>query len=224
MRLTLPLSLLVLGAVALAYQWSDWPPSVPESLPGSGDPQGSGGHGHGDPLAGLESHEPREAYASVTDRPLFRPQRKPPDPVAGLPGPVSDDQPAVDLTGLDLSAVVISPSVVSAWVRDSKEQGLKRVRLGDELEGWSVKDILGDRVVLERQGERNELLLRDFSKAPPPASPPPRARPPPATQRMPQRLPPRPPLQRHSSPGQEPGVILGEPAEPDESTPDGSNP
>lgn len=222
-RLVPPLTVLLLGTV-LAYQWSDWPPPLAsKDTPGAADPEGGNGQGQGDPLAGLGPHEPKEAYASVTERPLFRPQRKPPDAVAGA-GPSLDPQAAVDLTGVDLSAVVISPSVVSAWVRDNQAQGLRRVRLGDELEGWAVKDILGDRVVLERQGERNELLLRDFSQVPPPATPPPRARPTPAAQRMPQRLVPRPPLQRHSPQGQEPGVIVGEPAEPDESTPDGSNP
>ena len=53
---------------------------------------------------------------------------------------------------MDVSAVIITPAVVSAWIRDPKAPDLKRVRLGDDLEGWSVKDIQSDRVVLERQG------------------------------------------------------------------------
>lgn len=216
-RLALALTAALLAGV-LAYQWSGWPPpSTSDGADGAvGSDGGSGLDSTEDPLARLAPPEDREAYASVTERPLFRPQRKPPEAEPDAPEPLAEAQPAVDLVGLDLSAVVITPAVVSAWVRDSKAQELKRVRLGDELEGWAVKDILSDRLVLERQGERNELLLRDFTQMPPPAAPPPRARPTPAAQRMPQRPNQRPPqqLQNRQPPGRDQGVPPGEPAEP----------
>ena len=168
----------VLLAGVLAYQWSGWPPPPSAGVDGAMGPDGGNGlDATEDPLARLAPPEDREAYASVTERPLFRPQRKPAEAEPEAPEPAQGAQPAVDLAGLDLSAVVITPAVVSAWVRDNKGQELKRVRLGDELEGWAVKDILRDRLVLERQGERNELVLRDFTQTPPPrctatASPP----------------------------------------------------
>ena len=79
---------------------------------------------------------------------------------------------------MDLSAVVITGGVTSAWVKPPGSGDLIRLRLGDDLEGWSVKEIQPDRLVLERQGERDELPLRDFAAAPPamPPTPPPRAR------------------------------------------------
>ncbi|MGE5154145.1 MAG: hypothetical protein ACM3ST_09025 [Bdellovibrio bacteriovorus] len=212
----------------LFYQWSGWPPPPLPEGDGGLPPGGVTGVDSGaDPLARLEPPEDREAYASVTERPLFRPQRRPPEEDPETPEQAPETKPAVDLAGLDLSAVVITPGVVSAWIRDSKAQELKRVRPGDELEGWAVKDILSDRLVLERQGELNELLLRDFTKAPPPVAPPPRARPTPAVQRMPQRptqrpsqRPPQQP-QNRQPPGQHPGVIPDEPAEP---RPNGTTP
>jgi hypothetical protein len=215
----------VLLAGLLTYQWSAWPPPLPsEAADGAMGPEGGGGLGSTeDPLARLAPPEDREAYASVTERPLFRPQRKPAEAEPDAPEAVPETQPGVDLAGLDLSAVVITPAVVSAWVRDNKAQELKRVRLGDELEGWAVKDILSDRLVLERQGERNELLLRDFTQMPPPAAPPPRARPTPAAQRMPQRptrSPPQQPQDTQPS-GQDPEIAPSEPAEP---IPNGPNP
>jgi general secretion pathway protein N len=223
-RLALALIAALLAGV-LAYQWSGWPPPSP-SLGADGALPSDGGSGQAsteDPLARLGPPEDREAYASVIERPLFRPQRKPPEAEPDTPEPLPETQPAVDLVGLDLSAVVITPAVVSAWVRDNKAQELKRVRLGDELEGWAVKDILSDRLVLERQGERNELLLRDFSQAPPPVAPPPRARPTPAAQRMPQRPNQRPPqrIQNPQPPGRDQGVPPNEPAEP---SPNGPTP
>jgi hypothetical protein len=216
-RLALALTAMLLAGV-LAYQWSGWPPPPPsEGVDGGMGPGGGNGlDSTEDPLARLTPPEDREAYASVTERPLFRPQRKPAEAEPEAPEPAPETQPAVDLAGLDLSAVVITPAVVSAWVRDNKGQELKRVRLGDELEGWAVKDILSDRLVLERQGERNELVLRDFTQTPPPVAPPPRARPTPAAQRMPQRPTQRPPLRPKTiqPPGQDPGLATPEPAEP----------
>ncbi len=227
-RLTLALTAMLLAGV-LVYQWSGWPPppSSEGVNAGMGPDGGNGLDATEDLLARLTPPEDREAYASVTERPLFRPQRKPAEAEPEAPEPAPETQPAVDLAGLDLSAVVITPAVVSAWVRDNKGQELKRVRLGDELEGWAVKDILSDRLVLERQGERNELVLRDFTQTPPPIAPPPRARPTPAAQRMPQRPIQRPtqtPPQRpmtNRPPGRGPEVASPEPAEP---TPNGPNP
>lgn len=222
-RLALALTAALLAGV-LAYQWSGWPPQSPAvDADGTLPPDGGGGLASTeDPFARLGPPELREAYASVTERPLFRPQRKPPEAEPDTPEPLPETQPAVDLVGLDLSAVVITPAVVSAWVRD-KAQELKRVRLGDELEGWAVKDILSDRLVLERQGERNELLLRDFTQAqaPPPVAPPPRARPTPAAQRMPPRPNRRPaiPSQSREPPGRGQGVPANEPAEPSHNGP-----
>lgn len=225
-RPALALVAAVLAAV-LAYQWWGWPPApTPLDSLGTASPDGGGAGEAEDPLARLGTPEPREAYASVTERPLFRPQRKPPEAEPEAPEQASEAQPAADLAAFDLSAVVITPAIVSAWVRDAKAQELKRLRLGDELEGWAVKDILSDRLVLERQGERNELLLRDFSKLPPPVAPPPRARPTPAAQRMPQR-----PIQRTPQrpvkippPVQDPGLIPSEPVEEAEPTANGPNP
>jgi general secretion pathway protein N len=207
-KLSLALTVALLLGV-LAYQWSGWPPTVAEGVGGAPPAGGVSGADSGDdPLARLEPPEDRDAYASVTERPLFRPQRRPPEEDPEVAEQPPETKAAVDLAGLDLSAVVITPSVVSAWVRDNKAQELKRLRLGDELEGWAVKDIRSDRLVLERQGELNELLLRDFTKLPPPVVPPPRARPTPAAQRMPQRSTRRPPPQTQNPqpPGQDPGV------------------
>jgi len=193
-KLALSLAAVLLAAL-VAYQWSDWPAQTTGDA--SARTTGSGGGKIEDPrddlLQRLEPMEDREAYASVIERPLFRPQRKPPEEEPEEETPAPEVPEARDLAGFDLSAVVITPGVVSAWVRDPNAQELKRLRLGDELAGWSVKDILSDRLVLERQGEHDELILRDFSQMPPPVAQPQRARPTPVAQRTPQRANPRPP-------------------------------
>jgi hypothetical protein len=186
-RAALALAALLVGVLAL--QWKDWPPAP--SAVGLDVPAGPGGvsgvPGDPDPLARLTPPEPRDSYASVTERPLFRPERKPAEPQSEDAAVETQPEVATSLDGMDVSAVIITPAVVSAWIKDPKAPDLKRVRLGDDLEGWSVKEIKSDRVVLERQGELDELLLRDFTKAQAPAVPTPpaaRPRPTPATQRQ----------------------------------------
>lgn len=168
----LALCALGLGGL-LVYQWHDWPPSSnpvttensTESNVSSDVPQ------EPDPLARLAPLESLETYGIVIERPLFRPQRKPPEPEPEQSETEPEPEIAGTLDGMDLSAVVMTPAQTEAWVRDPREPKLKPLRVGDDLEGWAVKEILNDRVVLERQGERNELLLRDFAKAQMPAVP-----------------------------------------------------
>jgi general secretion pathway protein N len=130
-----------------------------------------------DPLAGLAPAEDREEYAAIEDRPLFRPDRR---PQAQEPTDAVEAPPAAetDLAGFDLTGVIISPATTTAWVKDPAQQTPVRVRPGESLAGWTVKDILGDRLVVERQGKSDTLYLRDF-KVPagpgmttPPVTPP----------------------------------------------------
>ncbi len=183
----------------LVWQWLDWPrtlPAVATRGPGS-DGAGSSGDPQTAQVPTLAPTEPKETYASVAERPLFRPQRKPEPPPSAEPATETAPEEAGSLEGADLSAVLISPGVTLAWIKDPSAPDLKRLRLGDDHAGWSVKDIRADRVVFERQGETNELILRDFAQpSSPPAAPVP-ARPSPAAQRLP---PPREP-QRAQAPG-----------------------
>jgi hypothetical protein len=186
-RAVLAFVCLAIGGL-LAYQWKDWPPPNPAARPVGQAPVAAGAAGEADPdpLARLSPPEPRDAYAAVIERPLFRPERKPPDPDENEPEqPEPEPEVATTLDGMDLSAVVITGGVTSAWVKPPGSGDLIRLRLGDDLEGWSVKEIQPDRLVLERQGERDELPLRDFAAAPPAMPPTPTpARPRPDAQRQ----------------------------------------
>ena len=172
----------------LVMQWRDWPrPLSPVVPPGAAQGAAAGA----DQTAGLPTTpallERKEAYAGIAERPLFRPQRQPaPPPSAEPPPPATVETGSLD--GLDLTAILISPEVTSAWIKDPSDPAPKRLRLGDEQAGWSVKAILADRLVFERQGETHELLLLNFSAgqpappgAAPPGAPPATARPTPPT-------------------------------------------
>jgi general secretion pathway protein N len=167
----------------LALQWLRWPPPARQS-PTTGGPAATESVAAPQPdlLARLESKETKDSYASMTEHPLFRPDRKPePPPDAEPAAPPGKDDAGLKL--MDLSAVLITPSAVSAWVRDPSQPKLQRLRIGDDFKGWSVRQILEDRVLLERQGERDALILRDYSQMPPAAATPP------SNQRRPPRAP-----------------------------------
>jgi hypothetical protein len=164
----------------LILQWKDWPP--PPSRAGLGEkPVVESGPADtlADPLAKLKPPAERDHYASIIERPLFRPDRKPEPPPDEAPETVAGPAAGVGLETLDLNAVMITPTLVAAWVKDPSQPKIQRLRIGDDLAGWSVRDILDDRVLFERQGEEYALILRDYSKAPPTAAPTPIPRRPP---------------------------------------------
>ncbi len=166
----------------LLMQWKDWPP--PPSRAGLGaDAQQNvetTPSAESDPLAKLEPADPKEHYASVIERPLFRPDRKPEEPEQPDAAPEPEPMQATALDGIDLSAVLLTPQAASAWVKGPKDPELRRIRTGEDFDGWMVKEILADRVVLERQGEEDALILRDYVNMPPPP-----VRPTPVAQRRP---------------------------------------
>ncbi|WP_213379913.1 hypothetical protein [Allochromatium tepidum] len=168
-------ALVLLGI--LASQWIGWPPEAPSSEASgeTGGAQPVASPAQPDLLTQIETQEARDHYVSITERPLFRPDRRPEPPVDEQPGP-EVAQESADLSVFDLNAVLITPDIVSAWVRDPAQPKLRRLRIGDDLQGWAVLDIQEDRVLLERQGQQDALILRDYSKAAPASAPSPPAR------------------------------------------------
>lgn len=156
----------------LALQWKGWPPGP--SRAGLEDTPlespSAVAESEPDPATQLTPPETKDAYASVTDRPLFRPDRRPEEPGETDPQAIAGPDEATSLEGMNLSAVIITPTLVSAWIQDPNEPKLRRLRIGDDLDGWSVQTILPDRVLLERQGEQDALILRDYGKTPAPAA------------------------------------------------------
>ncbi|MBK1731814.1 hypothetical protein [Thiococcus pfennigii] len=168
----LPIGLLGL----LALQWSDWPPpptwtQAPPSAPAepSGDLLAEFA-----PLVDQDAGEERSAYAEVVERPLFVPDRRPPEPEAAEGQTAVADEAGV-LETLDLVAVIMTPDLTMAWVKAATDPKLLEVRAGEELAGWIVREIRSDRLALEYQGRTETLLLRTFPARPERAEPPRRA-------------------------------------------------
>ncbi len=186
MKPALVILVVALGAL-LALQWLGWPPDREAA---SSDDSGTSAApvpapAVESPLDLLSPPEDIEDYVVVVERPLFLPDRRPPsedeaDQEADVP--VVDD---AALRGLDLNAVIMTPGRVVAWVRNPAEKELQDLELGDEINGWNVKEIQADRLVLERQGQTDTLTLRDYQNMPPPR-PAVRIPPRPADRRKPQ--------------------------------------
>lgn len=169
------IALALLGILAL--QWMGWPPPPVSTEPG--DEAGlttdaASDSSSPDLMARLESKDSRDSrdnYVNIIEQPLFRPDRKPEPPPVEDPAAAALPEESGELQALDLSAVLIAPPLVSAWVRDPSQPKLRRLRIGDDVLGWSVLDILEDRVLLERQGKQDALILRDYAKTPPAPAP-----------------------------------------------------
>lgn len=172
MKAVFALLALALAAV-LGWQWRDWPPSHPP--PRTEDPATAqvqtSQPPQENPLDLLTPLGEKEEYAVVTERPLFLPDRRPPSEEPPPEDASPEPEQLADLDRLDLNAVMITPAASLAWVRDPSQKKLVRLEPGDDLLGWSVQEILSDRVLLQRQGETDTLILRDYKNMPPPKPP-----------------------------------------------------
>jgi general secretion pathway protein N len=100
---------------------------------------------------------PLQRFAIVTERPLFAPDRRPPQ---------HTDATAGAWSAFVLAGIIISPQSREALVLHGKPQTIAHVQEGQALEGWTVTSIYPDRVVF---GDGlNEHELRLTPKAAPP--------------------------------------------------------
>jgi general secretion pathway protein N len=95
-----------------------------------------------------------DAYAQVTQRPVFSPTRRPPAETA---------PPVLQPGELVLAGIVGTEAERTALVLYG--QPLKPVRLkeGQTVGGWTVRSILPDRILVEAAGTTRELRLRETS-------------------------------------------------------------
>jgi len=185
-------------ALVLALEWYDWSPPQPLKVPDASDtpPETP-------PRAVVADLPDVDHYSVVAERPIFAEDRRPAkgDVAVKEEPPPEEPTPAPEY---DLTAIVLTPTIKTALVKKAGDGTVERVLEGDVLEGWTLAQIREDRIILERQGEKNTLVLRDFpakgstAKAPaggaskqpqrsPGAQRPPGMPRPPAPQRPPER-------------------------------------
>ena len=133
------------------------------------------------PLPRLEAHEtagpgalaPVSAFSAVAARPLFSPTRRPDMPLPAAPPPVAVATPATVAVPPPppgtLLGVLISPHGASAILRLLNGRS-ETVREGGTVEGWRVKQVSSDRVLLVSDAVSAELTFPAARAAPAPVA------------------------------------------------------
>ena len=167
MRWFLILACTSLGAL-LAAQWWLWPAQRPLSPP---------------PSSQLDAAEPGQAtgviptyrlpplrdFREITERTLFTETRRPPPPGENTAAETAQSVGQILPEHLGLTAILITPDGPTALINDSKENAVMRLAQGANLAGWKIANILPDRLILTQGRKHQEMLLRRFDLAPPPA-------------------------------------------------------
>jgi len=161
-RLKLSAGLVVIG-MATGFAVG---PSVRPSL---GDPIGTKAaddRARGNPLWSI----PVKTLTATRDRPIFSPSRRPPPaPVIAAPQvtpppvskPAEPERPPLTLVG-----TVSGEQEAFGIFLDQAANKIVRLRLGDDHQGWILRQVRGREVMLQKDGETAFLAL------PPPGSKP----------------------------------------------------
>ena len=95
-----------------------------------------------------------EQFSVIATRPLFSPSRRPPrEPVEYAAPPKVIKPPQISLT-----AVSISGDRRVAVIRDIGSGEIRRIPQGDDIDEWTVVQVLPDRIILG-SGDRRETIL-----------------------------------------------------------------
>lgn len=101
---------------------------------------------------------PIDDYAEMVERPLFVEGRKPPV-LTAEENPLPAAGNILEPLKAQLMGVVATPEGMTILFVDSKGE-YRRARQGGDLEGWRIREVKTDRIVLERGNGVEELLLR----------------------------------------------------------------
>ncbi len=103
----------------------------------------------------------RESFSETLTRPLFMPNRQPPD-LESAPALPATRAATPNANRYVLSAIIIVDDERIALLTDTATGALSRVREGESLAGWQVEEIREDGAVLTNGDTREELSLRTF--------------------------------------------------------------
>ncbi len=95
-------------------------------------------------------------YNVITQKDLFRPSRTAPDQKAEKTAEKTDPQNPPKLFG-----TIILENEKTAILQDSESKATKTYKLNELISGYTITDILEDKVVLVRDGETLEVKLRE---------------------------------------------------------------
>jgi len=159
----------VVLAAFLGWRWFN-PVAEPELEPLP--PPGVDGADIGKLLKSMDrvsGFPPLAAYHAISARPLFFSKRRPPPPYVPETGggrkplpPHKAGKPRAQLSG-----VISIGNQRYALLKGGKNKGTRRVRVGEEIDGWMVVSIEKDKLVLRNGTETESLLLWNYKPVKP---------------------------------------------------------
>ena len=147
---------LICGALGyvLYQEMSREPDQVPRLTAKSGETASGGTQSQ----TRLQPMPPRQQFSQLISRPPFSATRRPPQPrrtvVVAKPQPIA--RPRILLVG----TFVNSASGVAVIQKAGVEKQI-RLSLGETIDGWTLEQILPDRILLKSKDESFEVKLRE---------------------------------------------------------------
>ena len=108
---------------------------------------------------------PDEVYTEIPARPLFFKERRPPKPYVPQEHhkkPAATGKSAATAPRLTLSGIVRIGEETFALVKVPGSKGVRRVKVGEELDGWQVHEIAPDKLVLSNGSAKHKIPLRKY--------------------------------------------------------------
>jgi len=104
-----------------------------------------------------------EEYNELVERPLFFNERRPVVPGEDAAEEPETEKQALKEISLKLIGIIDIPDTVYALFQDPKakpdESQFKRLKQGDDINGWTLKEIKSDRVIISSGTDTEEILL-----------------------------------------------------------------
>ncbi len=91
-------------------------------------------------------------YVATLERPLFAPTRRPPPPQTAASVPATDPMPDIHLLG-------VYGSLAAGGVVARVNGQVRRVRVGESVGGWSIRELGAGEIVIGRGDEVHTLRL-----------------------------------------------------------------
>jgi hypothetical protein len=106
----------------------------------------------------IPSMPDRSTLAIILERPLFAQGRRPSDGATG-----SRQATSIDFT---LAGVVIFGDERSALIRPAAGEAIRQLKIGENVGGWTLKEVALDRVIVRRGTTEAEVFLDYAAPAP----------------------------------------------------------
>jgi len=103
-----------------------------------------------------------DEYSAIIERPLFSPGRKPPEGEAAAPAPESNEAEGQASREIILTGTATDQADRAAAILHDTAEGVNfQVRVGDKVEGWTIKSIQPRAVTLSTETEEVTVTLDD---------------------------------------------------------------